>query len=68
MHLHCTFKDTKLLTIKIVERSKSLKNKVVFWLNQIIKGVEKILQHAKSGIVKYHNIETRDKMRQLSLF
>ncbi len=59
--------DRKLLTIKIIERSKSLKRKVLVWLSQISKGISNILSYAKTGIKEYQNIEKREKYKQLEL-
>ena len=36
--------DRKLLTIKIIERSQSLRNEVIVWMSQIAKGIKEILQ------------------------
>ncbi len=59
--------DRKLLTIKIIERSKSLKRKVLVWLSQISKGISNILAYAKIGIKEYKKIEKREKYKQLEL-
>lgn len=59
--------DNKLLSIKIIERSKSLKNKVIIWLSQFARGIKEILSHAHTGIKKLQNIEVRDKYKQLEL-
>ncbi len=60
--------DKKLLCIKIIERSKSLKNKVVFWMNQCARGIKEILSYARCGVKGYQDIEERPKCKQLSLF
>ena len=59
--------DIKLLIIKIIEASESLKNKALVWYGQISKGISKILEHANTGIKDWFEIEVRDKYRQLSL-
>lgn len=59
--------DKKLLTIKIIERSKSLKRKVIVWLNQIARGISEILKYAHTGIKEYQKIEKRERYRQLEL-
>lgn len=59
--------DNKLLTIKIILRSKSLKNNVVIWISQIARGIGKILSLAHNGIKEYQKIEQRDKYHQLEL-
>lgn len=59
--------DKKLLTIKIIYASKSLKEKAIVWLSQIAKGIKEILIHAHNGIREWKNIEKREKYKQLSL-
>lgn len=59
--------DIKLLIIKIIEASESLKNKALVWYGQISKGISKILEHANTGIKDWFKIEVRDKYKQLSL-
>lgn len=59
--------DKKLLTIKILERSKSLKRKVFVWFSQISRGISEILKYAKTGIKEWEKIERREKYRQLEL-
>ncbi len=68
-HLGMLIEDMnkKLLTIKIIERSKSLKRKVLVWLSQISKGIKNILSYAKTGIKEYEKIEKRKKYKQLEL-
>lgn len=56
--------DRKLLTIKIIDRSKSLKKKVLVWLSQISKGISNILSYAKTGIKEYQKIEKREKYKE----
>lgn len=59
--------DKKLLTIKILEESKSLKNKVIVWFGQLSKGIINILKNARTGIKTFQEIESREKYKQLSL-
>lgn len=59
--------DKKLLSIKIIEASKSLKNKVIVWMSQFSRGIKKILAYAHTGIKEWEHIETRSKYKQLSL-
>lgn len=59
--------DRKLLTMKIIERSKSIKRKVLVWLSQISKGMSEILKYAHTGIKEYQKIEKREKYKQLQL-
>ena len=61
------FMDKKLLTIKIILRSKSLRNNILVWISQIARGIGKILSFAHTGIKDYQKIEQRDKYRQLEL-
>lgn len=57
--------DKKLLVIKIIERSKSLRNKVLIWISQIARGIKEILKYAHTGIKEYQKIEKREKYKQL---
>ena len=59
--------DKKLLTIKIIYASKSLKNKAIVWLSQIARGIKEILKYAHNGIKEWENIKVRTKYNQLSL-
>lgn len=59
--------NVKLLTIKLLERSKSLRKKVLIWFSQISNGIKYILVYARTGIKELQNIETREKFKQLSL-
>ena len=57
----------RLLTIKIVYASKSLKQSPIIWLSQIAKGVKNILAYAHKGIKEWMGIEVREKYKQLEL-
>ena len=59
--------NKKLLSIKIIEASKSLRNKIVVWMSQFARGIKKILSYARTGIKEWQKIETRSKYKQLSL-
>ena len=59
--------DKKLLSIKIIEASKSLRKKVIVWISQFARGIRNILSYAHEGIRKWQNIETRLKYKQLQL-
>lgn len=59
--------NTKLLAIKILYASKSLKNKSIVWLSQIARGIKNILAYAHEGIRKWKEIEVREKYKQLEL-
>lgn len=59
--------NKKLLTIKIIYASKSLKDKAIVWLSQIARGIKEILKYAHNGIKEWQEIEFRNKCKQLSL-
>ena len=59
--------DKKLLTIKMLERSKSLRKKVRVWISKISRGISEILKYVHTGIKEYQKIEKREKYRQLEL-
>ena len=59
--------NRKLLSIKIIEASKSIRNKVIIWMSQFARGIKKILSYAHTGIKKWQKIEIRDKYKQLAL-
>ena len=59
--------DKKLLTIKIIERSQSLRNKVIVWMSQIAKGIREILKYAHKGIKEWQEIEVKEKYKQMQL-
>ena len=59
--------DRKLLTIKIIYASKSLKEKSIVWLSQIARGIKRILSYAHTGIKEWMEIEVREKYKQLEL-
>jgi len=60
--------DRKLLCFKIIERSKSLRKKVIVWITQLARGIIEILKYAKKGIKEFQNIEVRSKEKQMVLF
>ena len=45
--------DKKLLSIKVIEESQSLRKKVGVWITQYAKGISRILKRAHTGIKKY---------------
>lgn len=59
--------NVKLLVIKIIEASESLKSKALVWYGQISKGISKILEHAHTGIKDWFEIEIREEYKQLKL-
>ena len=59
--------NVKLLVIKIIEASESLKNKALVWYGQISTGISNILKYAQVGIKDWFEVETRSKYKQLEL-
>ncbi len=59
--------NKKLLVIKIIEASKSLKNNLLVWYGQISSGIKEILKYARTGIKEWQDIEERSKYKQLKL-
>lgn len=59
--------NKKMLTIKIIYASKSLKEKAIVWLSQIARGIKEILKYAHTGIKEYQKIEQRRMCRQIQL-
>jgi len=59
--------DKKLLVIKIIERSKSLRNKIIVWLSQMARGIKEILSYCHTGIKEWQEIEHLEKIKQLQL-
>lgn len=59
--------NTKLLSIKIIEVSKSIRNKAIVWMSQFARGIKRILSYAHTGIKEWQQIEIRDKYKQLEL-
>lgn len=59
--------DKKLLSIKIIYASKSLRQNAIVWLNQFARGIKEILKYAHEGIKKWQQIEKRGEYKQLEL-
>ena len=59
--------NTKLLSIKIIEANKSIRNKVIVWMSQFAREIKRILSYAHTGIKEWQQIEIRDKYKQLEL-
>ena len=59
--------NKNLLSIKIIEASKSLKGKAIVWLSQIARGIKAILSYAHSGIKEWQSIERQEEYQQLTL-
>lgn len=58
--------NTKLLGHKIIERSKSIKTRVVFWYYQMSRGIKEILSYTQKGIEVFQRIESPPDYVQLS--
>ena len=59
--------DSKLMTIKIIESSKSLRRKIIVWLSQMARGIKEILSYCHTGVKEWQQIEKREKYKQLVL-
>ena len=59
--------DKKLLVMKIIERSQSLRNKIIVWINQMARGIKEILKYARSGVKAWQEIKEKEKYKQLEL-
>ena len=59
--------DRKLLVIKIIEASKSLRGKIIVWLSQMARGIKEILKYCHTGIKGWQEIKHQEKIKQLQL-
>lgn len=59
--------NKKLLTIKIIYASKSIKDKAIVWLSQIARGIKNMLIYAHKGIKEWQEIEMKNQNIQLCL-
>ena len=59
--------DRKLLVIKIIEASKSLRGKIIVWLSQLARGIKEILKYCHTGIKGWQEIKQQEKIKQLQL-
>lgn len=59
--------NKKLLVIKIIEASKSLRNDLLVWYGQISSEIKEILKYAHTGIREWQHVEERNIYRQLEL-
>lgn len=59
--------DKKILSIKIIYASKSLKETAIVWLSQFARGIKEILKYAHKGIKEWQKIEHKEQYKQLSL-
>ena len=67
--------DTRLLSIKILERSQSLRSELVVYLGMMARGIQDILSYAHTGIQEYKKrqretrkgIKSEEYVEQLSL-
>ena len=57
----------KLLVIKIVERSKSLRMDNSLWFYKIKSGIHEILKFSQKGIKEHMRIRSKGKYKQLQL-
>jgi len=58
--------DTSLLSIKIIERSQSYRDKCVVWLSQFARGIKEILRYAHTGIIEFKRKRKQELYKQLS--
>lgn len=59
--------DKKLLVIKIIEASKSLRGKINVWLSQMARGIKEILKYCHTWIKEWQKIKHQEKIKQLQL-
>ena len=59
--------NKKLLSIKIVESSKSLIGKIIVWVSQFAREIKNILAYTHTGIKEWQKMEIREKYKQLCL-
>ena len=59
--------DKKLLVMKVIEASKSLRKKIIVWISQISRGIKEILKYCHTGIKEWQKIEKRSKYKQIQL-
>ena len=59
--------DKKLLVIKIIEASKSLRGKIIVWISQMARGIKEILKYCHTGIKEWQKIKHQEKIKQLQL-
>ena len=59
--------DKKLLVIKIIEASKSLRGKIIVWISQMARGIKEILKYCHTGIKEWQKIKHQEKTKQLQL-
>ena len=59
--------NKRLLTIKIIYASQSLKSTCIVWLSQLARGIKEILKHANRGIKEWEYDQINIKHEQLAL-
>ena len=59
--------NKRLLTIKIIYASQSLKSTCIVWLSQLARGIKAILKHANRGIKEWEYDQINIKHEQLAL-
>lgn len=57
--------NKKLLVIKLVERSKSLKNRAYMWFYQVSNGIVNVLKYAHHGVQEFHERKVKERNKQL---
>ena len=59
-HLSMLIEDMnkKLLTIKIIEASKSIRNKIIVWMSQFTRGIKRTLSYAHAGILDGNKLKS----------
>ena len=53
--------DTKLLSLEIIIRSKSLKENLTVWISPFSRGIKEILNYSRSGIEKFKKRTKKNK-------
>ncbi len=58
--------NTRLLSIKIIERSQSLKENLVVLIGMMARGIKEILSYAHTGIQEYKNQSNKKRLEEIS--
>lgn len=59
--------NQRLLSIKIIYESRSLRAQISLWLSQLARGIKEILSHAKTGVEEYKYIHESYKQLEIKL-
>ena len=59
--------NTRLLSIKIIEESLSLRGKIGVWISQFAGGIRNILSRCQKGIRGYFKVREREVQLSLRL-